>query len=53
MGNLEFAGGPYFVMVTMTKWSAERATQEIGMHFARLILERIRAEATTKGAGDL
>jgi hypothetical protein len=52
-GTVEFAAGPYLVIVYMTEDDGEHATQEIGMHFARLIVERIRSELKTKDAGGL
>jgi hypothetical protein len=48
--EVEFAAGPYLVTVRMTERYGERATQEIGMHFARLVLARIEAEVKAKSA---
>jgi hypothetical protein len=53
LGNaseVEFAAGPYLVIVRMRDKYGEHATQEIGMHFARLVLARIEAEVKAKSA---
>ncbi len=49
-GALDFAVGPYLVGIEMNEWYDERAAQQLGVHFARLIIDRIQAESKGRAA---